>query len=122
VHGVPDRLDRAIYNLLDNAAKWSPPDGLVDVTLSPGELVVRDHGPGFTEEDLPRVFERFYRATDARTLPGSGLGLAIVKQVADTHKFAVLAENAPGGGACLRMHFPVLPEERRTDDAVAAAS
>ena len=105
VHGVPDRLDRAVSNLLDNAAKWSPPGGTVDVRLGNGELVVRDHGPGFNEEDLPFVFDRFYRAADARKLPGSGLGLAIVRQVAEAHGAKVHAENAVGGGAELRLSF-----------------
>jgi two-component system, OmpR family, sensor histidine kinase MprB len=106
VHGVPDRLDRAVSNLLDNAVKWSPPGGTVNVRLSRGELVVRDHGPGFKDEDLPFVFERFYRASDARNLPGSGLGLAIVRQVAESHGGSVRAENAAGGGAQLRVAFP----------------
>jgi two-component system, OmpR family, sensor histidine kinase MprB len=105
VVGVPGRLDRAIANLLDNAAKWSPPGGTVDVRLRDGSLEVRDRGPGFNEEDLPLVFERFYRATDARKLPGSGLGLAIVRQVADAHGAKVEAENAVGGGALLRLSF-----------------
>jgi two-component system, OmpR family, sensor histidine kinase MprB len=106
VHGVPDRLDRAVSNLLDNAVKWSPPGGTVDVRLKRGELVVRDHGPGFKDEDLPFVFERFYRASNARALPGSGLGLAIVRQVAESHGATVRAENAVGGGAQLRIAFP----------------
>jgi two-component system sensor histidine kinase MprB len=105
VHGVPDRLDRAVSNLLDNAAKWSPPGGTVDVWLREGELVVRDHGPGFKDGDLPYVFDRFYRASDARKLPGSGLGLAIVRQVAEAHGASVHAENAQGGGAVLRLSF-----------------
>jgi len=105
VNGVPDRLDRAVSNLLDNAAKWSPPGGTVDVRLHGGELVVRDHGPGFDDGDLPYVFDRFYRASDARHMPGSGLGLAIVRQVADAHGASVQAENAPGGGAVLRLSF-----------------
>jgi two-component system, OmpR family, sensor histidine kinase MprB len=105
VHGVPDRLDRAVSNLLDNAAKWSPPGGTVDVRLHAGELVVRDHGPGFENGDLPYVFDRFYRASDARNMPGSGLGLAIVRQVAEAHGASVQAENAPGGGAALRLSF-----------------
>jgi two-component system, OmpR family, sensor histidine kinase MprB len=105
VHGVPDRLDRAVTNLLDNAAKWSPPGGTVDVHLQDGELIVRDHGPGFNDDDLPFVFDRFYRASDARKLPGSGLGLAIVRQVAEAHGARVYAENAPGGGAVLRLSF-----------------
>jgi two-component system, OmpR family, sensor histidine kinase MprB len=105
VHGAPDRLDRAVSNLLDNAAKWSPPGGTVEVWLRDGQLLVRDHGPGFTDDDLPFVFDRFYRATDARKLPGSGLGLAIVRQVAEAHGGKVQAENAPGGGAVLRLQF-----------------
>jgi two-component system sensor histidine kinase MprB len=105
VHGAADRLDRAVANLLDNAAKWSPPGGMVDVRLHDGELIVRDHGPGFGDDDLPFVFERFYRASDARKLPGSGLGLAIVRQVAESHGAKVQAENAAGGGAVLRLSF-----------------
>jgi two-component system, OmpR family, sensor histidine kinase MprB len=66
---------------------------------------VRDHGPGFTAADLPHVFERFYRAENARGLPGSGLGLAIVKQAAEPHGGFVSAENAQRGGALLRISF-----------------
>jgi two-component system sensor histidine kinase MprB len=106
VRGDPDRLGRAIDNLLDNAAKWNRPDGTVEVTLRDGRLAVRDHGPGIPEEDLPRVFDRFYRATDARGLPGSGLGLAIVRQVAEAHGAFVSAANALGGGARLELAFP----------------
>jgi two-component system sensor histidine kinase MprB len=94
-----------VSNLLDNAAKWSPAGGTVDVRLRDGELVVRDHGPGFKDEDLPFVFDRFYRASEARKLPGSGLGLAIVRQVAESHGGSVRAKNAPGGGAELHLHF-----------------
>jgi two-component system sensor histidine kinase MprB len=98
VVGVPSSLERAIGNLLDNAAKWSPPGGEVEVTVSGGEVTVRDHGPGIDEADLPYVFDRFYRSPAARTLPGSGLGLAIVRQVADAHGGEVVAERADGGG------------------------
>nr|MBA3262743.1 HAMP domain-containing histidine kinase [Thermoleophilaceae bacterium] len=76
VRGEPQRIQRAVANLVDNAVKWSPPGGTVELELTAGELTVRDHGPGFAEEDLPRVFERFYRAEGDRGLPGSGLGLA----------------------------------------------
>jgi two-component system sensor histidine kinase MprB len=103
VEGAPARLDRAISNLLDNAEKWSPPGAPIEVTLQGGELVVRDHGPGFAGEDLPRVFDRFYRADSARGLPGSGLGLAIVRQVAESHGGTVAALNADGGGARLSL-------------------
>jgi two-component system sensor histidine kinase MprB len=105
VRGEPDRVDRAISNLLDNAMKWSPPGAVVDVTLRDGALVVRDRGPGFAPADLPHVFERFYRARDARGTPGSGLGLAIVRQAAEAHGGAVEAANAPGGGALIRVRF-----------------
>jgi two-component system, OmpR family, sensor histidine kinase MprB len=98
VHGVPATIERAIANLLDNAAKWSPPGGAVDVSVTNGSVVVRDHGPGIAEEDLPFVFDRFYRAASARGMPGSGLGLAIVRQVAEAHGGAVTAERAEGGG------------------------
>ena len=105
VRGEADRVNRAVSNLLDNARKWSQPGGLVEVTLHGGVLTVRDHGPGFKDEDLPRVFERFYRAEGARKLPGSGLGLAIVRQAAEAHHGSVSAENAPGGGARLCVSF-----------------
>jgi two-component system sensor histidine kinase MprB len=108
VRGVPSRLARAIGNLLDNAAKWSPPGGTVDVTLEEGELAVRDHGPGIDEADLPHVFDRFYRAAAARSKPGAGLGLAIVRQVVDDHAGTVTVENAAGGGALFRLRVPRL--------------
>jgi two-component system sensor histidine kinase MprB len=107
VTGERARLDRAVANLLDNAAKWSPPGGCVEVRLRDGELTVRDHGPGIAPEDLPHVFDRFYRATAARGRAGSGLGLAIVRQVAELHAGTVRAEAAPGGGALLRLALPV---------------
>jgi two-component system, OmpR family, sensor histidine kinase MprB len=106
LRGVPDRLGRAVSNLLDNAVKWSPDGGRVDVRLGDGVLSVRDRGPGFAREDLPHVFDRFYRAGDARSKPGSGLGLAIVRQVVEAHGGNVSAANAPGGGAVLRARFP----------------
>jgi two-component system sensor histidine kinase MprB len=103
VRGSPGRLDRAVSNLLDNAQKWSPPGTPIEVSVRDAEVVVRDHGPGFSGEDLPRVFDRFYRAPSARGLPGSGLGLAIVRQVAEAHGGSVTAANADGGGAELRL-------------------
>jgi two-component system sensor histidine kinase MprB len=98
VAGVPATIERAVGNLLDNAAKWSPSGAEVEVALRDGRLTVRDHGPGIAEEDLPYVFDRFYRARAARGMPGSGLGLAIVRQVAESHGGEVLAERAEGGG------------------------
>ncbi len=103
--GVPSRLERAIANLLENAVKWSPDGGVVDVELRDGELRVRDYGPGIDPEDLDRVFDRFYRAPAARSIPGSGLGLAIVRQVVQEHGGSVSAENAPDGGARFRVRF-----------------
>jgi two-component system sensor histidine kinase MprB len=105
IEGVPNRLERAVANLLENAVKWSPDDGRVDVELEDGELLVRDHGPGIDPEDLDRVFDRFYRAPAARSVPGSGLGLAIVRQVVEEHGGSVSAENAPDGGARFRVRF-----------------
>jgi two-component system sensor histidine kinase MprB len=105
VSGDPSLLGRAVSNLLENAAKYGGGDG-VDVEVGDGVVRVRDHGHGFDEADLPRVFDRFYRAPDARGMPGSGLGLAIVRQVADTHGGQVVAENAPDGGAVVRLELP----------------
>ncbi len=105
IHGEPERLGRAVRNLLDNAAKWSPPGGVVEVKVRDEMLSVRDHGPGIPPDDLPHVFERFYRAPDARGRPGSGLGLAIVRQIADAHGARVSVVNAPEGGALVRVWF-----------------
>jgi two-component system sensor histidine kinase MprB len=105
VQGVPERLERAVWNLLENAGKWTTPGSSVDVTLSADELRVRDHGPGIAPEDRAHVFDRFYRAASARSRPGSGLGLAIVREVAEAHGGSVSAEDAPGGGALLRLRF-----------------
>jgi two-component system, OmpR family, sensor histidine kinase MprB len=105
VRGEPDRVNRAVSNLLDNAIKWSPAGGVVDLTLRDGTLTVRDHGPGFGTADLRHVFDRFYRADDARGTPGSGLGLAIVRQAAEAHGGWVEASNAAGGGALIRVRF-----------------
>ncbi|MHB1447033.1 MAG: sensor histidine kinase [Acidimicrobiales bacterium] len=105
VNGSADWLARAVDNLLDNAAKWSPPGGGVEVQLDQRELRVRDEGPGIDPGDLPRVFERFYRGHGARGTPGSGLGLAIVKRIAEAHGATVTAEGAPGGGTLFRMKF-----------------
>ena len=103
VDGYRDRMERAVWNLLENAGKWSGDGGSVEVSLAGGELRVRDHGPGFAEEDRPLVFDRFYRSAAARSMPGAGLGLAIVREVAEAHGGEVEAENAEGGGAVLRL-------------------
>ncbi|HEY5046275.1 MAG TPA: HAMP domain-containing sensor histidine kinase [Solirubrobacteraceae bacterium] len=105
VRGQAERINRAVSNLLENAGKWSPPGGSVEVELRNGVLAVRDHGPGFEAADLPFVFDRFYRADRARKLPGSGLGLAIVRQAAEACGGYAEAQNASGGGALLRVSF-----------------
>jgi two-component system sensor histidine kinase MprB len=116
--GDATALERAVVNLLDNAAKWSPEGGTVRVEVRPepdgktAVLEVADSGPGIAPADRPYVFERFYRSSDARTLPGSGLGLAIVKQVAERHGGTAWVGDAPEGGALLRMHLPGKPPEK----------
>jgi two-component system sensor histidine kinase MprB len=116
----PDRVARAVTNVIDNARKWSPPDGPVEVALHDGELRVRDHGPGFKASDLEHVFDRFYRAEEARRMPGAGLGLAIVKQAAEAHGGVATAANAPDGGAILRISFG--PAGRAPAPAARAAA
>jgi two-component system, OmpR family, sensor histidine kinase MprB len=108
VRGVTDRLERAVGNLVNNAAKFSGGHGVVELTLDrEGTLTVRDHGPGIPEEDLPHVFDRFYRSVEMRDRPGSGLGLAIVAQVAESHGGTVTVTNAvPEPGALFRLHIP----------------
>jgi two-component system sensor histidine kinase MprB len=106
VLGAPDDLARAISNLLDNAIKWSPPGEAIEVSVSEGTCRVRDHGPGVDTADIPHVFDRFYRAAAARTLPGSGLGLAIVRQVAEGHAGTATAERAEDGGSIFTIRLP----------------
>jgi two-component system sensor histidine kinase MprB len=105
VHGDRATIERAVGNLLDNAAKWSPADGEVEVHVHDGEVIVRDHGPGIHDEDLPFVFDRFYRARSARGMSGSGLGLAIVRQVTEAHGGSVFAERAEGGGTRMTLRL-----------------
>ncbi|CAN5886359.1 ATP-binding protein [soil metagenome] len=109
VRGAPSRLDRAVANLLDNAGKWSPPGSAVEVKAQGGEITVRDQGPGIDGADLPHIFDRFYRASEARAMPGSGLGLSIVRRVVQAHGGTVTATNAEGGGALFRLTLPALP-------------
>lgn len=106
VSADPVLLERAISNLIDNAVKWSPAGGPVEITVRGGEVVVTDHGPGIAEEDLPRIFDRFYRAATARSKPGAGLGLAIVREAAFAHGGTATVENAPSG-ARFRLTLPV---------------
>lgn len=109
VVGEQGGLERAATNLLDNAAKWSPPGGTIRVALVDGELVVEDDGPGIADADLPHVFERFWRSDESRSMPGSGLGLSIVQQVADRHSGSVEAGRSPSGGARMVLRIPGAP-------------
>jgi two-component system sensor histidine kinase MprB len=118
VAGIAERLARAMNNLLDNAARHSPPGGVVEVTVDAHGVRVRDHGPGIDEADLPHVFDRFFRGVSSRRHQGSGLGLAIVRQVAIQHGGSVTAANAPDGGAEVRITLPGAP----VDSPVTAAS
>jgi two-component system sensor histidine kinase MprB len=108
IHGVPDRLGRAVNNVLDNAARYSPSGGIVEVGLHDATLSVRDHGPGVAPDELPLLFDRFFRGASARERHGSGLGLAIVRQVMESHGGAVEAANAEGGGLVVRLALPAL--------------
>jgi two-component system sensor histidine kinase MprB len=121
--GVAERLDRAVGNLLDNAARHSPPGGTVEVSADTEGVRVRDHGSGIAEADLPYVFDRFYRGANSRGRQGSGLGLAIVRQVVEQHGGTVTAENAPDGGALFTLRLPASPASGPdADDAVRPAA
>jgi two-component system, OmpR family, sensor histidine kinase MprB len=110
VRGVARRLERAAANLLDNAAKFAGDGGAVDVRLTAdGVLLVSDNGPGVSEDALPHVFDRFFRADEARSMPGSGLGLASVAQVAASHAGSVAMRNGADGGAVVEFRLPVQP-------------
>ncbi|HVW42957.1 MAG TPA: HAMP domain-containing sensor histidine kinase [Amycolatopsis sp.] len=114
VTGDHTALERAVLNLLDNAVKFSPAGSTVRVEMRPlgdgtAVIEVADSGPGIADADLPKVFDRFYRSSEARTLPGSGLGLSIVKQAAERHSGAVYAGRAPEGGALLTIRVPGTP-------------
>ena len=119
VVGEPPALERAVTNLLDNAAKWGPADGTVTVRLDDGAVVVDDEGPGIAPADLPHVFERFYRSEESRSMPGSGLGLSIVQQAASRHAGSTEAGTSPAGGARLVFRVPGQPWPARAGDAEA---
>jgi two-component system sensor histidine kinase MprB len=106
VEGVPDRLSRAVNNLLDNAAKHSPRGATVDVGVRDGEVTVRDRGDGIPSAEVDHIFDRFYRGAAGRNRSGSGLGLAIVRQVATTHGGRVSVEHPADGGALFRLVLP----------------
>jgi two-component system sensor histidine kinase MprB len=102
----PQMIERAVSNLVDNAVKYSPAGSPVEITVTGGRLIVRDHGAGIATEDQPHVFERFYRAAGARAAPGSGLGLAIVDQTVRRHAGRLLLTNHPDGGAEVGFELP----------------
>jgi two-component system sensor histidine kinase MprB len=108
VDAGPTGLDRAVANLLENAAKFSPAGTPIEVVLAGGRVTVRDHGPGIDPADVDRIFDRFHRADAARSLPGSGLGLAIVRQVVETNGGRVFAGNHPEGGALVGFELPTV--------------
>jgi two-component system sensor histidine kinase MprB len=117
VSGRSAGLQRAVLNLIDNAGKWSPADQPVQVRLRAegpsAVLEVDDAGPGIDAADVPRVFDRFYRADSARALPGSGLGLSIVQRVVDAHGGRVTVARSTRGGALLRVSLPAAASPAR---------
>jgi two-component system sensor histidine kinase MprB len=123
VQGNPERLIRAINNLLDNAARHAGNGGPVEVTVDMTGVTVRDHGEGIIAEDLPHVFDRFYRGANSRSRQGSGLGLAIVRQVAEQHGGSVTAANHEGGGAVFTLRLPTsaVGDTSTADDTSAVA-
>ncbi|HTR93486.1 MAG TPA: HAMP domain-containing sensor histidine kinase [Trebonia sp.] len=109
VHADPAAVDRAISNLVSNAVKWTPAGDAVRVVVENGEVSVTDRGPGIADTDLPRIFERFYRAPAARGMPGAGLGLAIVGGVAQANDGTVTVRTGPDGSTFI-LAFPPLPD------------
>lgn len=107
INADPTLIARAVTNLINNAAKFSDETTVIDVSVSGAEVIVHDRGPGVADADMPHIFERFYRATTARSAPGSGLGLAIVEQIVSGHGGSVTASNRPGGGASIGFALPV---------------
>jgi len=119
VRGDPDALERALGNLVDNALKWSPPDGRIRISAAGGTVEVSDDGPGIPADDLPYVFDRFYRSATARALPGSGLGLAIVRRIADMHDGTVEAIPQQHG-VKFRISVPEVVVDQPTVEQTAA--
>jgi two-component system, OmpR family, sensor histidine kinase MprB len=120
VEGEAGAIERALTNLLDNAAKWSPTGGTVQVSLAGGVVTVDDEGSGIDETDLPHVFERFYRSSESRAMPGSGLGLSIVARVAERHSGTVVAGRSPAGGTRITFALPGAPTPKPSEAALLA--
>lgn len=111
VRGTRNDLARVVANLVSNAAKWSPQDGVIEVKLSAGPtavLSVTDEGPGIAAEDLPHIFERFYRGSTERNVPGSGLGLAILRRIVEVHGGEVSVRTSLGKGSCFEVRLPTV--------------
>jgi len=122
VMAPPPALERAVSNLVDNAAKFDASSGPIDIEIADGRLVVMDRGPGIAATDVGRVFDRFFRAEDARSRPGSGLGLSIVREVVERAGGSVEAADRPGGGAVVGFRLPLLDGERDDDASPARRS
>jgi two-component system sensor histidine kinase MprB len=112
VHGRRSQIERALANVLDNACKWSPAGQVVEVRQLGGSVTIRDRGPGIAPDDLPLVFDRFYRAPSARSMPGSGLGLSIVRGAMDEHGGTATAALASGGGTVVTLELPTTSVDR----------
>jgi two-component system heavy metal sensor histidine kinase CusS len=110
IYADPDLFERAVGNLLDNALRFTPENGSIQIALSePGgdfEVEVSDNGCGIASEHLPRVFDRFYRADPSRGSDGAGLGLALVKSIVDLHGGSVTIESNVGRGTTVKLTFP----------------
>ena len=124
----PDLFDRVVWNLLGNAVKFSPSGGLVEIWIAQGVhgivLEVADGGPGIPEDKLERVFERFFRTDESRTLgesdSGTGLGLAIAKAIVELHRGSITARNRTEGGSVFRMTLPVPSDDRHPSSTLPA--
>ena len=110
IEARPNAVSRAIRNLVENAAKFSPAGTPIRVEIDGGQLTVSDHGPGIPAEEREAVFERFHRVEATRTMPGSGLGLAMVRQVAEAHDGSAFAAVAEGGGAAVTLSLPTIDD------------
>src|SRR2546430_7607142 len=112
IYADPDLFQRALGNLLDNALRFTPQDGSIQITLSEHnadvEVAVSDNGCGIAPEHLPRVFDRFYRAESSRGSDGAGLGLALVKSIVDLHGGSARVQTEVGRGTTVRLTFPLL--------------
>jgi two-component system, OmpR family, sensor histidine kinase MprB len=103
----PSAVDRAVHNIIDNAAKFAP-TGPIEITVRDGVVTVADRGPGITPAEAERLFDRFYRTDTMRATPGSGLGLAIVNEIVVQHGGSVFARPGEVGGAVIGFRLPIV--------------